>query len=228
MAHPALPDFCQVMLADLSSAVIAQNDAHSLLDPQQTRKASTIRSPVRRHQYVQCVALLRMLLQERTGLPADKITFCKGEFDKPLLSGPAAATGITFNISHSGPLAVIAISSESVVGVDIEQIKPARNTMEIADQFFVPAELHAIKTLNPDRQINAFYSCWCRKESFIKATGMGMRLPLNRFAVNVEPEAAARLLWVNYQELHLTQWQMYTLLTPAGYFGALTLGNPAL
>ncbi|MFK7859957.1 MAG: 4'-phosphopantetheinyl transferase superfamily protein [Granulosicoccus sp.] len=225
MALPAMPDCCTVTLADVSQTLIPSARAQLLLSQSETLRASTFSSPRRRWQYVQCHALLRELLSKHVDIAADQIELCEGEYGKPALSGRAAESGAKFNISHSGSLAVIAVGTGVDIGVDIEQIKPGRNILDIADHFFNPSETQAIHAMHRSEQESAFYSCWCRKESFIKATGMGLGMPLSRFIVNVEPEAAAELVWIDYQDWQTSQWQMHTLLTPSGYLGALTLGT---
>jgi len=223
-ARPAIPDNCSVIVADVSRTLIPEAQAHLLLSETETRRASMFRSAQRRWQYVQCHALLREMLAEHVGVTADQITLCKGEFGKPMLSGQAAESGAMFNISHSGSLAVIAVSTHSDIGVDIEQIKPGRNILDIANHFFAPAERQAIHAIHRSEQDASFYSCWCRKESFVKATGLGLGIPLNQFVVNVEPEAQAELIWIDYKDWKKEQWRMHTLSTPSGYLGALTLG----
>lgn len=212
-----------MVLADVSKDVIAPSDAQRILSRSETDRAAKCRTPARRHRYVQCHALLRRLLAERTGLDAADMVFSKGEFGKPLLAGEAAGSGITFNISHSGSFAVVAIGRDVDIGVDIEMIKPGRDFLGIVDHFFSSSESCAIRALPHAEQEAAFYTCWCRKESFIKATGCGLQMPLNGFAVSVEPQARAKLLWVDGQTHHCKDWQMHTLPTPPGYVGALTL-----
>ena len=172
---------------------------------------------------MQCRALLRVLLAERTNHRADDITFDEETFGKPVLSGKAAGSGIHFNLSHSGSWALIAISTSGEVGVDIEGRRPQRDISGIADNFFAACEQQAIQAMATTDREAAFYRCWCRKESFAKATGLGLQLPFNRFTVNVEAQAPAKLLSVDYESLLVSQWQMHTLQVPEGYFAALTV-----
>ena len=222
-AQPALPADCAVVLADLSQDVIDTAIANSLLSQDEARRAAKYRSAERAQLYVHCRALLRLLLAESTGIPAGEITFDEGPFGKPVLSDAAAKSGIHFNISHTGSMALVAITSYGEVGVDIERCETGRNITGIAENFFTVCEQQAIQAIDETAREAAFYSCWCRKESLAKATGLGLQLPLNKFAVNVAPEAPAKLLSMDYEPLKTGQWQMHTLHMPDGYFGALTI-----
>lgn len=82
------------------------------------------------------------------------------------------------NLSHSGDYAVCAVS-EGEVGVDIERVKKA--DIHLAKRFFTAEEYDYIKnSVSPD---DAFFEMWVKKESFIKAVGKGLAIPLSSFCV---------------------------------------------
>lgn len=95
-------------------------------------------------------------------------------FGKPVL---ANCPGIHFNLSHSGTLAVCAVSDRPV-GVDAEEMQKA--DMRVADLCFQPAEKEWIlASADPDR---SFTRLWVRKESFLKLLGTGFSRPANTFS----------------------------------------------
>ena len=95
------------------------------------------------------------------------------ENQKPFL---AAHPGIHFNLSHSGTLAVCAVS-DAPVGVDVERERAVN--WSLARRFFHPAELAWLeRSADPDRD---FTRLWTRKESYIKMTGKGLAQPLSSF-----------------------------------------------
>lgn len=99
---------------------------------------------------------------------------------------------IRFNVSHSGT-AVVAVFSDREVGCDVEQI--GDTGLDVAERFFCPDEYDAITALQEeDARRQLFYRYWVLKESVLKATGLGMSLPMNSFEIRISergPELAA-------------------------------------
>lgn len=109
------------------------------------------------------------------GLREAEVRIGYGDNGKPYLPDYPQ---IHFNLAHSGRMALAAFA-ETEVGCDIEEIKTA--SPKLAKRFFCPGEYAYIKGLEGESQDYAFYRLWTLKESFLKATGMGLRLPLDAF-----------------------------------------------
>lgn len=98
--------------------------------------------------------------------------------------GKLCGKSIQFNISHSYPFVVCAISSLGV-GCDIEQIKMA--PIDVAVRCFSKRELDYLHQLPAgDERNRGFYRIWTMKESYVKMTGEGMRVPFNEFAMDLD------------------------------------------
>jgi 4'-phosphopantetheinyl transferase len=80
--------------------------------------------------------------------------------------------GAFFNISHAGDRVVLAVSTRSPVGIDVEAIVEP-HPAEIAELVFDPNELDAYSAAPPPRA-HFFYKLWTRKEAAIKALGHGL------------------------------------------------------
>lgn len=93
---------------------------------------------------------------------------------KPALVGQGPA----FNVSHSGGLALVAISRAAAVGVDIEAHDPRRDVVAVSRRFFSAAEAEVVAT-DPSQ----FWRLWCRKEACLKARGTGLTFPLSEMDV---------------------------------------------
>ncbi len=95
---------------------------------------------------------------------------------------------LEFNMSHSGDLALYAITEGRAVGVDVERVRPdvARELTEA--RFFTAAETDALLALPEDGRARAFFTVWTRKEACLKATGDGLSVPLDAFPVWPQPE----------------------------------------
>lgn len=90
------------------------------------------------------------------------------------------------NFSHSGSYVMCAVQTGGIrarVGCDIEKIKEPR--MKVAERFFCPEEYERIRREKTEKQkAELFYRYWVLKESFMKATGMGMALPADSFCIS--------------------------------------------
>ena len=86
----------------------------------------------------------------------------------------ANAEDLHFSISHSGEYAMVVLSDKEI-GCDIQQIKDIN--LSIADRFFTAEERKYVKCTEN------FFRIWTLKESFIKAIGKGLALPLNSFSI---------------------------------------------
>jgi 4'-phosphopantetheinyl transferase len=77
---------------------------------------------------------------------------------------------------------VLAITREHELGIDTEDTLTRAPPLEIADRFFARGEVASLRALPPERQPARFFQYWTLKESYIKARGMGLSLPLDQFA----------------------------------------------
>ena len=78
---------------------------------------------------------------------------------------------LQFNISHSKGFVLCALSGRPV-GVDIEEIRPHRDSLP---RYALSSQEYAdYEALGADWP--AFYSLWTRKEAWCKYTGQGLRL----------------------------------------------------
>lgn len=103
-----------------------------------------------------------------------------GRYGKPFLAG---AEGLYFNLSHAGIYAA-AVFSDREVGVDVERIREGEERRErIARRFFHPDEYAYLESCPPADRGRVFTELWTKKESYIKAVGEGMHLPLPDFSV---------------------------------------------
>ncbi|MGA2142803.1 MAG: 4'-phosphopantetheinyl transferase superfamily protein, partial [Brevinematales bacterium] len=57
----------------------------------------------------------------------------------------------------------------------------------IVRRFFSEKEIAEYSRLPEDIKKKAFFTCWTRKEAFIKAIGMGFYMPLKSFSVSPDP-----------------------------------------
>lgn len=108
--------------------------------------------------------------------------FTHNAYGKPALDTAVHTQQLFFNLSHSQGQIVLALARHDLVGVDIEAAARPRRVTRIAQRYFSPLELTALLELPAHLQLPRFYQLWTLKESYIKACGMGLAIPLNQFS----------------------------------------------
>lgn len=140
-----------------------------------------------RRRYLAAHAALRQLLSDATDLPGALLEWREGPHGKPALQ---PATGLQFNLSHSGNVALVAIHPRDELGVDVEQLRPLPDAMLLAEAHLTPDEQSALARLTGTAREQAFLCCWTRKEACLKAVGLGLGVVDTRsFHVGVLPES---------------------------------------
>jgi hypothetical protein len=121
---------------------------------------------------------------------------------KPRLAGGASPS---FSVSHSGDLAIVALSRDACVGVDVELVRPRLHLDRLAARVLTPAELAGWRAVPEAMRLERFLERWTAKEALLKASGIGLATPLAHVA------------------LPAPGWWVHGLALPPGYVGALAL-----
>ena len=194
----------------------------ALLVPDEMKRAARFHFDRDRERYVVGRGTLRLLLGKYLNTAAQDITFCYGAQGKPCLAAPADASGLHFNLSHSADRALLAVSRGRQVGVDIEAVRPNVDCEVLAQTYFSPAEREALFGLPQAERAAAFFRLWTRKESYLKALGGGLMLPLDSFDVSLVPDAPNLLCATRPDASAALCWRMISLSAPLGFAAALT------
>lgn len=198
--------------------VVAQ--LRRLLSPDERQRADRYRFERDRSRYIVGRGLLRRLLGRYCVCSAEEVRFEYGRFQKPEL----ADRGPWFNLSHSGSLALYAVTGIGEIGIDVELDDTAFAQERIAERFFSASEVAVLRSLPRRLQGEAFLSCWTRKEAFIKARGDGLSLPLDSFDVAFAPGAVPAVLRTAWSAEAPRQWSLRDLSDRrAGYMGAVAI-----
>ena len=201
----------------------------SILSPTETKRARSFRGNCDREFYTLTRGGLRLILSEYLGLPAKDIKLSCDRYGKPKITGKIGQ-GLEFNLSHSGGYALCAITKNTPVGIDIEKIRardPA-HYVRVANRFFSESEANVIRNAPINEVTSLFFSCWTRKEAYLKRHGLGLNLPLSSFTVNVDPSESARLIDTPWRPEDLLITHLQDLPAPHGYRTALAVASPQL
>lgn len=179
-----------------------------------------------REHFVAARGVLRHLLALYTGVAPHLIRFSYNGYGKPSLDGDVGAP-LHFNASHSNGLAVYAVARGREVGIDLEFVREGFPGFEIAERFFSPYEVSALRALPKGERAAAFFDCWARKEAYIKARGEGLSHPLRTFTVSLTPGEPAALLRTDGDPREAGRWSLVGLSPGVGYRAALAVRGEA-
>jgi 4'-phosphopantetheinyl transferase len=175
-----------------------------------------------RHRYLVTRAMVRTVLSRYAGVAPRDWEFVVNAYGRPSIAAKLAATRwLEFNVSHSQDLVIMGIARARAIGVDVESVLPQRAALEVADRFFAPAEVAALRALPSEQQHRRFFDYWTLKESYVKARGMGLSIALDRFAFHIEDPTR---IWLAIDPTlgdQAGRWTFWQLQSGRDYRGAV-------
>lgn len=195
----------------------------ALLDEDETRRAARFLRQADRDRFIASHAALRVVLGHVLDLPPGALEFGREETGRPHLTAPSD-TGLDFNLSHSGEIALVGLTREGRIGVDVEIRRPLPDALRIARAHFAPDEARALEALPVLEREAAFFSLWTRKEAVVKALGAGLSQPLSSFSVSVPPQPPQMLRMAGGTR----SWSLASLDLGPGAFATVAIAAPDL
>jgi 4'-phosphopantetheinyl transferase len=173
---------------------------HAILADDERDRSTRLRFERDRRRFVIARGTLRDLLGRQLGADPRELRFVYNAFGKPELS-PDFGSRLRFNVSHSADRALIAITTDRNVGVDLECIRADFDYTEISRSCFSAEELDH---LNAAPSPETFFRYWTRREAYVKARGEGL------------PEGPVEIDG---------DWSFYTLQPAPGYLGTVAVSR---
>jgi len=214
-------DEVHILSANLQQPATPTDLMWDTLSSDEQRRAERFRFERDRARFIKGRSLLREILGWYLATEPAQLRFTYSSKGKPALAEPWAASRIDFNVAHSEGIALYALACGREVGVDVERVQRLPDMWEVAERFFSPGEIAALRAVPAHRREEAFFACWTRKEAFLKATGDGLGRALDSFEVSLAPEHEPRLLRVEGDPLGPERWSLRKLSPGLGYVGAL-------
>jgi 4'-phosphopantetheinyl transferase len=175
-----------------------------------------------RRRYLITRAMVRTVLSRYAPVAPREWRFRENAYGKPGIDNDAdAARRISFNLSHTHSAILLAVADGVALGVDVENVQAREVSADLAAGFFAPDEVAALSALPADRQQLRFFEYWTLKESYIKARGMGLSIPLDEFSFEFPAENAIRIHIAGTQNDLPSRWHFWQFQLAAEYLAAL-------
>jgi 4'-phosphopantetheinyl transferase len=180
-----------VWRVDLSNSKL--DAQRTILSDDEIQRAEKFVFDKDRNTFVRSRCALRLILARCLSEQANNIKFCYGEHGRPDLDPPASAS-VSFNLSHSGDMALVAVTRGRTVGIDLNRLGQTREWQAVAKRSFSVAEQALLLRLPEALRERAFYRIWSQKEAYSKALGAGFSYGFQNFTVAVDGSDATGLL----------------------------------
>lgn len=210
MLRPGAIDVWVALVAQVHDAadLAAQYDA-VLTEDERARHAKFLFEKDRRR-YLVTRSLARYVLSRYVPIRPADWRFEPTEFGRPAIANVHPAVGgLTFNISHSEQVVVLGVTRDGRLGIDVED-RHRKMPLDVAEHFFSALEAQQLRSLPAALQPSRFLDFWTLKESYIKACGKGLSLPLDQFGFDLTGDAALQPHFdasLNDSAKHWTFWQ---------------------
>ncbi len=206
---------------DSSKAELARLEL--LLSPNELERANRLFTNQLRSRYIAGRGTLRTILANCLNREPADLILTTNQYGKPFLPDEPGYQGLSFNLSHSGDLAILALAEHCDLGIDLEQIRNDLPFRVMAQQFFSSLEQKELFSLPDELQIAAFYRCWTRKEAYLKGHGSGFSQPADSCDVSLLPGQPPVLFSYRTDPDQSGNWNLIDLDVPVGFCAALAV-----
>ena len=200
----------------------------ALLSPEERQRADRFVFEHDRIRHTVAHAVTRHLLSRccwstaSGAVSPESLRFSTTSAGKPSLQFPsAAASSIQFNLTHSEDRGLLAVSSGLELGVDLERVRSNIEALAISRHYFFGTERAAIESAPPELTEPTFFRYWVAKEAVLKAQGIGLGFPLDRFRVDFLPGGDRATIETLDPERLEAGWSIRMLSCEPGWLGAV-------
>src|SRR5215469_7051957 len=163
-----------------------------------------------RQRYLVTRALVRTVLSRYAPVDPKDWVFSTNAYGQPHIVNPEATDGcLSFSVSHTQELNVLGVARGRSLGVDAENLNTRNISIDLAKHYFAPEEVAAVREVPHHKQQFRFLEYWTLKESYIKARGMGLSLPLDRFSFHFADDHTVDLVINSELKDDSSRWQFW-------------------
>jgi len=160
--------------------------------------------------YLVTRALLRTVLSRYAPVDPKDWVFSANAYGRPHIANTHAPDGcLSFSVSHTQGLIVLGVAKGRSLGVDVENFATRDMSIDMANHYFAPQEVAALHEVSHRQRQDRFFQYWTLKESYIKARGLGLSLPLDGFSFHFRNGHAVELVINRELDDDSARWQFW-------------------
>ncbi len=145
------------------------------LDQEEKARADKFHHANSKQRYIAAHYAVRSILADHLQVAPANLKLTTTGFNKPVLKPGEYSSDIRFNLTHCAKLALLAITLDHEVGIDLEHMSIHRKIAPLTRRYFSDTTVAAIEKLSGTNQKAAFLRAWTQFEAFKKAQGTGLR-----------------------------------------------------
>lgn len=147
--------------------------------------------------------LARWALGEFLHVDSRELHLARDSRGRPFLPG-AARTHLS--LTHSGEWAACAVG-RAPLGIDVEREIPLE--IDAMARILSPEEARDLSQRPRSERLRRFYELWTLKESYVKAVGLGWKIPPDSFTISIGPDGGIAVHGQNARRGY--HWRQYRL-----------------
>ena len=172
------------LLRDHEMASLA-DVAEDWLSAEELARADRLRSADKASMFRRSHAFVRWVLSQHAEVEPLEWSIEVSERGRPELAPHHEDLGLRFNLSHTAGLVGVVVTRESDCGIDVENLEGVEDPLRLMSRVFAPSERAQVEGAVAAERRRLFYVFWTLKESYIKARGLGLAVPLREFAFDL-------------------------------------------
>lgn len=216
---------------DLKDIIIAElgEEYLSNLDQRERKRYENYLTEECRRQLIISHLATRDILSLYLDCPMNRIHFQYSKFNKPYLLKKDNPRQVEFNLTHSGNIALLALTKVRRIGVDVEEIHTLQEQEQIEQNVLTFEELKVLSSLNESERLSNFYFLWTAKEALMKAIGEGFHFGADKVQFSLPSTLGGPLdLSLENSTEEAKEWTTQNFIPQLGYVAAFSTKQPVV
>jgi 4'-phosphopantetheinyl transferase len=176
-----LHDSLEVYFSETDDLKQRPEELENFLSEEERLRAGKFHFQDDRETYISSHAMLRMVISDKLGSKTSQLIFTRDSNNKPQINGRP----VHFNLTHTKRAFAFVISPYHYVGIDMEEVNRSLDFKAIMKTHFSLTDQRFVEE-SAEGQEDRFMLLWTRKESLLKALGVGLVTDLSAYDVSTE------------------------------------------